>query len=276
MKQQNNITKYILELQNPKTDKLAVISDALCYLSYDELIVFNKRVPRLFHSLVKLNYLKRQSYGKVGNVGYTFGKGDDVCEYIGTLAYIFEQHRESLNLFVELFYEYEKSLLSGKYEDCKKILNKINTQVSYSYWGTDSEIKLCRMFEHLTQATKVYNKLFKENRRLSSLCFWSFKTSAVDVPFDTDVNHLLRRMQDQYAKEVFISHCFPYKDISIGRSVSSDSSFSIIDLYCGFIYSLDIFPKEIIHDARFLRYLKIIANTINDYRLKKTIMFDNQ
>ena len=271
MKQQNNITKYILELQNPKTDKLAVISDALCYLSYDELKVFNKRAPRLFHSLVKLNYLKRQSYGKVGNVGYTFGKGDDVCEYIGTLAYIFEQHRESLNLFVELFYEYEKSLLSGKYEDCKKILNKINTQVSYSYWGTDSEIKLCRMFEHLTQATKVYNKLFKENRRLSSLCFWSFKTSAVDVPFDTDVNHLLRRMQDQYAKEVFISHCFPYKDIPAGRSVSSDSSFSIIDLYCGFIYSLDILPKEIIHDARFLRYLKIIANTINDYRLKKRL-----
>ena len=90
MKQQNKISRYLNALQNPQLDKLAVVADIFSHLSYDELNVLNKRVPRLFQSLISLNYLKRQSYEKVFNSGYQFDKGDDVCEYIGTLAYIFE------------------------------------------------------------------------------------------------------------------------------------------------------------------------------------------
>ena len=271
MKQQNKISRYLAALQNPQLDKLGVVSEIYSNLSYDELQVFKKRVPRLFQSLVSLTYLKRQSFEKVFNSGYQFDKGDDVREYVGMLAYIFEQHQKELNLFMKLYYEFEQSLLAGKYNDCRKKLNEINTKVSYSFWGADTEIKLSRLTENLAKATNVYNKLFRANRRLSSFCNYSFKTATVDVPFDTDVEHYLRRMPDQYSREVYISHCFPYKDNKEGRSIYFDTTLSIIDLYCGFIYSLDILSEETIHDEKFVRYLTIISNAIQDKRLRKRL-----
>lgn len=271
MKQQNKISRYLAALQNPQLDKLGVVSEIYSNLSYDELHVFEKRVPRLFHGLIGLNYLKRQSFERVFNSGYQFDKGDDFCEYIGVLAYIFEQHQKELNLFLKLYNEFEQSLLTGKYDDCRKKLNDINTKVSYSFWGADTEIKLSRLTENLAKATNVYNKLFRANRRLSSLCNFSYKTSTVDVPFDTDVEHYLRRMPDQYSREVYISHCFPYKDNKEGRSIYFDTTLSIIDLYCGFIYCLDILSEETIHNEKFVRYLTIISNAIQDKRLRKRL-----
>ena len=271
MKCQNKISRYLAALQNPHLDKLAVVADIFSHLSYDELHVFKKRVPRLFQSLINLNYLKRQSFDKVFNSGYQFDKGEDICEYIGMLAYIFEEHQKELNLFLKLYNEFEESLLLGKYNDCRKKLNEINTKVSYSFWGADTEIKLSRLTENLAKATNVYNKLFRTNRRLSSLCNFSFKTSTVDVPFDTDVEHYLRRMPDQYSREVYISHCFPYKDNKEGRSIYFDTTLSIIDLYCGFIYSLDILSQETIQNEKFVSYLTIIADAIQDKRLRKRV-----
>ena len=78
-------------------------------------------------------------------------------------------------------------------------------------------------------------------------------------------------MHDQYSKECFISHCFPYIDNQEGVWMYADSGFSIIDMYCGFIYSLDNLSKETIKNENFLRYITIISTAINDYRLRKRV-----
>ena len=107
------ISNYLSLFQDAKIDKLAVVSDMFCQLSYDELCKIQKKVPRLFGGLVKANYLKRQSFSKVASSGCVFGRDNDISEYFGTLAYIFEQHKDSLNLFVKLLEEFEKNLLFG-------------------------------------------------------------------------------------------------------------------------------------------------------------------
>ena len=271
MKENNKISNYISLFKDPKSDKLAVISNMLCQLSYDELNLLRRRVPHLFSSLVKVNYLKRQSFNKVASSGYYFEKKDDICEYFGTLAFIFEQHKDILNLFVELLRQFEMSLLLGQYKECQKLLDEINNKVSYSYWGADVEIKLSRLIKGISGATATYNKLFSENEKLSSLCNLSFKTSAIDVPFDSDVEHCLKRMPDKFTKEFYIFHSFPFIDNTEGNWIFSNSLFSIVDLYCGFIYCLDVLSKETIQNEKFLRYVTIISNTINDNRIKKRI-----
>lgn len=265
----NNVSKYCKLLRSPSTNKLAIISDMLSELSYDELIAMAKRASKMYSSLVKVKYLKRQSYNKVASSGYYFGKEKDICGYFGTLAFIFEQNKEELNLFVDLFYQFEKSILLGEYEKSLSIIHEINNSVSYSLWGADKEIKLARLTKGLTGATSIYNKLFSENKKLSFSCNLSFKTSAIDVPFDSDVENILKRMPDQYTKEFYIIHNFPYIDINEGKWIYTNSWFSIVDLYCGFIYSLDNLSKETIQNKSFLRYLSIISDTINDIRLKK-------
>jgi hypothetical protein len=276
MKENKKISHYISLFENPKSNKLAVVSNMLCQLSYDELNVLKKRVPHLFSSLVKVNYLKRQSFNKVASSGYYFEKEDGICEYFGTLAFIFEQHKDVLNLFVELLGQFEESLLLGQYEKCKEIIDRINNEVSYSYWGADIEIKLSRLTKGITGATATYNKLFSDNAKLSSLCNLSFKTSAIDVPFDSDVEQCLKRMPDQYSKEFYIFHSFPFIDNKEGSWIFSNNLFSIVDLYCGFIYCLDILSKETIQDEKFLRYFTIISTTINDNRIKKRISLLNK
>lgn len=276
MKENNKISNYISLLKNPKSDKLAVISNMLCQLTYDELNVLENKTPHLFSSLVKVNYLKRQSFKKVASSGFYFEKKDDICEYFGTLAYIFKQHKDILNLFVELLRQFEKSLLLGQYEECQKILGEINNKVSYSYWGADIEIKLSRLIKGISGATATYNKLFSENEKLSSLCNLSFRTSAIDVPFDSDVEQCLKRMPDQYTKEFYIFHSFPFIDNPEGSWIFSNSLFSIVDLYCGFIYCLDVLSEETIRNEKFIRYFTIIANTINDIRIKKRICLLNK
>ncbi|MBR6068505.1 MAG: hypothetical protein IKP45_11985 [Bacteroidales bacterium] len=275
MKENNKISNYISLFKNTKSDKLAVVANMLCQLSYDELNVLKKKVPPLFSSLAKANYLKRQSFNKVAASGYYFEKKDDICEYFGTLAFLFEQHKDILNLFVELLRQFEKSLLLGQYEECKKILDEINNKVSYSYWGADLEIKLSRLIKGISGATATYNKLFSENEKLSSLCKLSFQTSAIDVPFDSDVEHNLKRMPNQYTKEFYIFHSFPFFDNTEGSWIFSNSLFSIVDLYCGFIYCLDILSKETIKNEKFLRYFTIITNTINDDRIRKRLCLLN-
>ncbi len=264
----SQISKYISSLKR-QPDKLAVISEMLSNLSYDELIEANKKIPKIFASLINLKYLRRRSFSKIASSGYYFEKGDNICEYIGVLAYIFEQHKECLNLFVDLFYEFEKHLLLGDYEKCATILNEINTKVSYSYWGADLEIKLARLTKGISGATATYNRLYSENKRITTLYNYSFKTSAIDVPFDSDVNHCLKKMPDQFTREFYIMHCFPFIDNNEGKWIYSNARFSIVDLYCGFIYSLDNLSKETIQSESFKRYLAIISATIDDKRLKK-------
>lgn len=269
MKGNHQISKYISLLKDQRSNKLAIVSEMLSNLSYDDLIEVNKRTPKIFSSLINFKYLRRSSFGNIASSGYYFEKGENICEYIGVLAYIFEQQKECLNLFVDLFYEFEKNFLLGDYEKCATILNQINTKVSYSYWGADLEIKLARLTKGISGATATYNRLYSENKRITSLCNYSFKTSAIDVPFDSEVNHCLKKMPDQFTREFYIMHCFPFIDNKEGKWIYSNALFSIVDLYCGFIYSLDNLSEETIQNGSFKRYLAIISAAIDDRRLKK-------
>lgn len=270
------ISKYIPLFNRTDINKIILISDILSKLTYDEIVLLKKKVPKLFHGLFKVKYLRRCSYSEVASSGSYIQKGDDIIEYFGTLAYIFEQHKDILNLFVGLLSQFEKHFLLGDFNKCLDILHEINDRVSYSYWGADIEIKLSRLITGLPGATTKHNEIFAENNRFSFLYNFSLKTSAIDTPFDSEVEHILKRIDNQETKEFVIFHSFPFIDNKEGSWIYSNSTFSIIDLYCGFIYSLDCLSDETINNKKFLRFFNIISSTIDDYRLKKRCCLYNK
>ena len=263
------ILQYKNAFFNAKTDKLALISSILSELSYDDLNKLRKKIPSVFSRFTELKYLKRQSFEKVASNGYLISKGGNIIEYFGILAYIFEQHKEDLNLLVKLQNKFEICFLHSDYKECYSILDEIDNNVSYSYWAADLRIKLDRIAKGLNEATRTYNDYFRKNGKIQSLCYWSFKTSAIDVPFDSEVNRYLNQFQDDFYRSFIISHCFPYIDLEGGPWIYTSSMFSIVDMYSLFIQSIDTLSKETMNNPTFLRYIGIINNTIDDIRLKK-------
>mgnify|MGYP003312344834 CR=1 FL=1 len=265
----DKLQKYISAFSNPKIEKLGLIANILSDLSYDELHKLKVRIPKMFSSIIEVKYLKRTSFEKVASSGYLIDKKGNIVEYLGVLAYIFEQHQNDLNLFVQLQSEFEICLFKGDYDRCYAILDEINNQISYSYWAADIKIKLDRLVKGVSEASGTYNELHKQNKKLHQLCYWSFKTSATDVPFNSDVERFLQKFSDDFYRGFIVSHCFQYFDLIEGNWMYTSSTFSIIDLYCTFIFSLEFLSKTTFQNSMFKHYISIINRTINDSRVQK-------
>lgn len=265
----DKLKKYISDFSNPKIEKLGLIANILSDLSYDELHKLKIRTPKIFSSIIEVKYLKRLSFEKVASSGYLIDKKENIVEYIGVLAYIFEQHQYDLNLFIQLQSEFEICLLKSDYDQCYEILDKINNNISYSFWAADIKIKLDRLVKGLSEASGTYNELHRQNKKLHQLCYWSFKTSATDVPFNSEVERFLQKFSDDFYRGFIVSHCFQYFDLYEGNWMYTSSTFSIIDLYCTFIFSLEFLSKTTLQNSIFKHYISIINKTIDDSRVQK-------
>lgn len=261
----NKIANYLKLLRNPKINKVGLAVSILQELNYDELCLLKERTPVVFKSIVTANYLKRKSFESIAKSGANFSSVEkDYVEYIGTLAYIFEQNKESINSFIKYRDGFEYCLLTGQYEECNDLLGRIN-EISYSLWGADISIKFQHLTKGLSCATDEYNRLYRLNQRLSVFCFYSYKTSDIEAPFESDVNHFLKEFRDNYeTREYVISHSFPYIKIEEGNWTMTSGILSLIDLYQIFILSLRSISEHTKKDIRFKRYLNIIDEAIDD------------
>lgn len=261
----NKVLNYLQLLRDPKVNKVKLAVSILQELNYDELCSLRDRTPVVFKSIVTANYLKRKDFESIAKTGANFSSAEkDYAEYIGTLAYLFKQNKEHINLFVKYRDRFEYCLLKGQYEECYALLDKIN-EISYSLWGADVSIKLQHLTNGLSAATDEYNKLYHINKRLSVFCFYSYKTSDVEAPFESDVNHFLKGFRDdQDTRDYVIAHSFPYIKIEEGNWTMNSGILSLIDLYQVFVLSLRSITEQTRNDARFKRYLNIINESIDD------------
>lgn len=261
----NKVTKYLQLLRNPKINKVDLAVSILQELNYDELCSLRNRTPIVFKSIVTANYLKRNSFESIAKSGQNFSSVEkDYIEYIGTLAYIFEQNKEQINSFAKCRDAFEYCLLNGKYKECNDLLERIN-KISYSLWGADISIKLQHLTNGLAGATDEYNRLYRINKRLSVLCYYAYKTSDVEAPFESDVNHFLKGFRDdQDTREYVIAHSFPYIKVEEGNWTMNSGVLSLIDLYQIFILSLRSVSERTRNDNRFKRYLNIIDEAVDD------------
>jgi len=125
--------------------------------TYDEMHTIYAKVPGIFKSIFALPYLKRKSYSEVYGTGYVLQK-DNIVEYIGILAFVFELNHNLLNKFVQLRQKFEDNLLIGNYNLAYQYLNEINISISYSSWASSHEIKLVRLSQGLNASTQLYKR----------------------------------------------------------------------------------------------------------------------
>lgn len=238
--------------------------------TYDEMHTIYAKVPGIFKSIFTLPYLKRKSYSEVYGTGYILQK-DNIVEYIGILAFVFELNHKLLNKFVQLRQKFEDNLLIGNYNLAYQYLNEINISISYSSWASSNEIKLVRLSQGLNASTQLYNKISDCDTPNSLFSMCAFKSSSIDYPFDADTllyYNLAQSLEPEF-RSFIILHCFPYMGGIEGNWIFRDSNSSLIDLYLSLRENLWYLPEEIIQNTEFRDYIKRIASVINDPLLHK-------
>lgn len=268
--EKKSISKIVNMLRSSSINKVTMVNILMQENTYDEMHTIYAKVPGIFKSIFALPYLKRKSYSEVYGTGYVLQK-DNIVEYIGILAFVFELNHNLLNKFVQLRQKFEDNLLIGNYNLAYQYLNEINISISYSSWASSHEIKLVRLSQGLNASTQLYNKISDCDTPNSLFSMCAFKSSSIDYPFDADTQlyyNLAQSLEPEF-RSFIILHCFPYMGGIEGNWIFRDSNSSLIDLYLSLRENLWYLPEEIIQNTEFRDHIKRIASVINDPLLHK-------
>ena len=264
------IRNYIKLLSTPKEDKINLVNTIMQEKNYDELLQIYNHVPKLHKGLFGLSYLRRSSYDKLYSSGYSIEK--DIVEYIGVLAFVFEQNKSYLSTFLKLKQEVESFILKSDYSNALKTIHSINKTISYSAWASALEIKVLRLAEGINASKKFYQKVYNQKRVTAFFSVCALKTSSIDYPFDNEIefyNQFISPLEARF--QCFLRmHSFPYVQKEIDPHwMFEDFRSSIIDLYLSLRGTVWRLPINIIENPRFRRYISAIEKVTNDALLTK-------
>lgn len=264
------VRKWLGYLNSPNVSKKGVLAGMLDECTFEELELIYKRSPQLFKGLLSLSYLKRNSYSQL--YGNSIQPRRAVKEYIGVLVYVIKRNASLINQYVPLKREVDCAVLAGDYDKARKLIDSINTKLSYSYWAATYQIKIERLDKGLTACSNLYNKLFRENDTVVQYIYYcAFKSSALDFLME-DVKRVLwspKNPDAEFVNNFLISHCMPYMGFTEGEWMCTDMNSSIIDLYNNLINFLPNLSGETLDDASVRSYLKELNDCVYDSYVQK-------
>ena len=263
----NNCLNY---LKRADTNKKLLLSAFLEECTYEELECVYKKAPTIYKGLLTLSYLKRTNYGQL--YGSTIQPHRETKEYIGVLTYVLKHNAEIINRYVEYKRDIDKYVLLGNYKKARELIEVVNKELSYSYWAATYQIKIERLENGLDACTKLYNRLFQENKTVVQYVYYcAYRSSSLDFILD-DVKRALVPENVQHATLInnyLISHCMPYLGFTEGAWMCTDMNSSIIDLYNNLINFLPNLKEETLKDPTVLVYLRVLNSNIKDRYLNK-------
>lgn len=108
-----------------------------------------------------------------------------------------------INKYLSYKNKYEFLYLNGLYDEARIILNKIDHEISYSYWAMSNYIRMERMQKGVNAAIKVHNEYWHANDNLiiKKFCNAAFYTSALDYSSDIK-KKLYYKPENEYAKKL--------------------------------------------------------------------------
>lgn len=264
------VKKWVGYLNSPNTNKKGVLAGMLDECTFEELEMIYKRSPQLFKGLLSLSYLKRNSYSQL--YGSSIQPRRAVKDYIGVLVYVIKRNASLIKQYVPLKRKVDCAVLAGDYDRARKLIDTINTKLSYSYWAATYQIKIERLEKGLTACSNLYNKLFRENNTIVQYIYYcAFKSSALDFLIE-DVKRVLwspKNPDSEFVNNFLISHCMPYMGFTEGEWMCTDMNSSIIDLYNNLINFLPNLSEETLNDATVRSYLKELNDCVHDSYVQK-------
>lgn len=162
---------YKEKLYHPKSDKLQVLSH-IKLLGYQK---FLKEIKKLkSHPAVK-GYLERNLFPKkISDLDRNRKKysSNNIGGELGWIIYSIIKNSEKINEYLKLKNQFEKQLLLGHYDNAFSILDRIETEISYSFWSIESKFSLKEEKLGTEKNWEFLNELNKEVEGNSLLSFY--------------------------------------------------------------------------------------------------------
>ena len=260
-----------LKLLNENSyNKKSLLASMLEYCTYEELEQIYKRCSGIYKGLLSLSYLKRQSYAQIYSNSIQPRRA--IKDYVGVLVYVIKRNANLINRYLTLKADIDKAVLTGNYDIARKLIEKTNKNISYSYWAATYLIKIERLDKGLNSCTSLYNRLFLENNTIvQCLYYCAFRSSSLDFLID-DVKRVLwseKTPDAEFVNNYFISHGMPYLGFKEGLWMCSDMNSSIIDLYNNLVNFLPNLSEETLKDEKVRYYLEELSKSVNDSYVQK-------
>lgn len=264
------VNKWLRYLNAQSTNKKGVLSGMLDECTFDELELIYKKSASFYHGLLSLSYLRRKSYADI--YGSSIQPRRPIKDYIGIQAYAIKRNANYINQYVELKKQVDCAVLKGNYSQARNLLEKINKNISYSYWAACYLIKIERLDKGLTPCSNLYNRLFSENNTIVQYIYYcAFRSSSLDFLLE-DLKRVFwpkANNDSELINNYLISHCMPYLGIEEGVWMCTDMNSSIIDLYNNLLTFLPNLKEDTLKEDAVRTCLKELSGCIKDPYLKK-------
>ena len=264
------VNKWLGYLNTQNTNKKGVLSGILNECTFDELELIYQKSASLYHGLLSLSYLRRRSYADI--YGSSIQPRRPIKDYIGLQAYVLKRNAGIINQYVALKRQVDCAVLKGDYAQARSLIEKINKNISYSYWAACYLIKIERLENGLTSCSNLYNRLFSENNTIVQYIYYcAFRSSSLDFLLE-DLKRVLwpkTTNDSDLVNNYLISHCMPYLEIKEGPWMCTDMNSSIIDLYNNLLTFLPNLEEETLNEDSVRSCLKNLNGCIKDPYLNK-------
>ena len=244
--------------------------------SYEDIIYYYNNTPSLFKGIYKhsLGYLVRKNYKGIYASGGFFLK--EPIDYLGLMAFVLPFFSKEINEFVVKRELFDTAYLIGNYDECHRLLNYIETNVSYSSWGATNHIRLAELENGAEAMTETFNKITESSDSIifNEICSYARDAASIDASTTAWYeqkykNDVMAYSHTPWQKDFIISHLHPYKSYGPGEWMSIDMLSSIIDLYVNFIFNLRLLLPLHEQFPVIITYLKKIHSVIHDRFLDK-------
>lgn len=155
----------------------------------------------------------------------------------------------------------------------------INTNISYSVWSAEQEVKLKRISEGTSACAIFCNKLKEAKFKLGFISSYFFKTSSIDYPFDSDVNNFYKAISDdsisgELCDSLVNQTCAFIKKYKSDNWIYELSNSSLIDLCNSIRDNIWLLKKEEL-DSSLLGYLEKWNSLFSDPLVAKFLSIKN-
>lgn len=261
-------------LRDPKINKHRLIAEVLSSFSFDELQIFKRRMPKMFHGLLKVPKLKRKCFDEVFVKGQVLSK--ESVDIYGSMTFIVLNNVTEINKYIEIKNQLIQATAISSYNEAYSLLDNIEKYVSASMFGTYFGLRLKRLEKGITEATNLYNEIYKRNSTLRYFTTICLKTSHIDLPIEQDVDRLYQSfLGDDETRDFITAIAFPFKKTNGDNWLRLLLATSLIDLYEGFIFQLCCLSKEKLNNVHIRELVTKLSESIDDIRLQRLYAFIN-
>lgn len=269
-----NYSRYVGLMRNPKVNKHLLIAEVLSLFSFDDLQAFKRKLPKMFHRILKVPKLKKKCFEDVFVKGIMLPK--DTVDIFGSMTFIVLNNATEINRYIKLKNQLILATATQNYSDAYSLLDKIENEVSASMYGTYFGLRLVRLEKGITEGTNVYNQIYKRNSILRYITNINFKISHIDLPLEDEVEKLYSSLLgDEEIRDFTTAIALPFRRPKGDKWLGLLLATSLIDLYEGFMFQLSCLEKERLCNEHIKVLLTELVGSINDIRLQRLFALVN-